>query len=269
MMAAGPEFPPHLRDDEPVLFLCDVHLGAFPEAVNCSLEEDLLGLIDYAEKHHIRLVILGDLFDYWMEYPGFVPGLGRRLRERFRRYHHKMGAGLFVTGNHDYWTRHHFRDLGFDVEPEFRELKLGDKTGLLLHGDGLSDGKMDFPRPLLHRILRNDRFLTIYQRLLSPETGILCMHYFSKITRLRERYSNNGTAKLDHWVQQTLENTRFDFVICGHHHHERFVQSDSGMYINPGAWFRNHTLVLHSRQKFTLVNWHGSRNELLPHTSYN
>ncbi|HBQ60690.1 MAG TPA: UDP-2,3-diacylglucosamine diphosphatase, partial [Balneolaceae bacterium] len=57
------------------IFLSDVHLGAFSAKTNKQIEEDLLALIEYCKQRHIELHILGDLFDYWMEFPekGFVP----------------------------------------------------------------------------------------------------------------------------------------------------------------------------------------------------
>jgi len=265
-MQTKPEFPDHIQD-QPVLFLSDVHLGAFTVSVDQALEDEIIKLIDHAEKHQIRIVILGDLFDYWMEYPSYIPKLGERLRTRFREYHSAVGPSLYVTGNHDCWTLSHFHELGFDVEPEYRVLKLGDKTGLLLHGDGLSDAGMNYPHPLLHRFLRNERFISIYQKILPPSAGISLMRLFSRISKFREGFTDN-TEKLDNWAQQTLNSSRFDIIICGHHHHQRFVQTNTGLYINLGAYFNDHTLALYSDHKLTMVNWPGSQYELLPVTSH-
>ena len=265
MMAISTEFPEHIAD-QPVLFLSDVHLGAFSDSINQALEDEIIRLIDYAEEHQIRLVVLGDLFDYWMEYPDYTPKLGERLRKRFREYHKKNGPSLFITGNHDCWTQGHFQELGFDVEPEYRILKLGGKRGLLLHGDGLKDHQFNFPRPRLHRFLRNAKFISIYQKLFSPAIGIRIMRLFSQVSKLREGYTD-GTGELDRWAQQTLDTSRFDFIICGHHHHRRFVQTSAGLYINLGAYYRDHTLAFFSNQKLTLVTWPGSRYELLPDTT--
>ncbi len=265
-MQRTPEFPDHIQD-QPVLFLSDVHLGAFSDSVNQKLEDEIIRLIEYAEKHRIRIVVLGDLFDYWMEYPSFTPNLGERLRARFDKYHKTVGTSLFVTGNHDCWTRSHFLNLGFDIEPEYRILKLGDKTGLLLHGDGLLDSSLNLPRPLLHRLLRNEKFISIYQKLLPPAAGIQFMRLFSRVSKRRDGYTQN-TEKLDNWAQQTLNASRFDFVICGHHHHQRFVQTNAGLYINLGAYFKDHALAFFSDNKLTMVNWPGSHYELLPVTSH-
>lgn len=265
-MQVGHEFPEYI-DDQPVLFLSDVHLGAFSHSHNQSLEDEIIRLVDYAEDNRIRIAILGDLFDYWMEYPGFVPHIGVRLRKRFGEYHANVGTGLYITGNHDCWTRSHFPELGFDVEPEYRVLNLGGKRGLLLHGDGLLDKNFGLPRPWLHRFLRNETFISAYQKLLPPKIGIQVMRQFSLVSKLRENYADN-TRKLDHWAQQTLESSRFDFVICGHHHQHRFVQTNTGLYINTGAYFRDHTLAFFSDHKLTLVNWPGSHYELLPVTSH-
>ncbi len=265
MMPVNPNFPAHI-EDQSVLFLSDVHLGAFPDSVNHSLEDEIIHLLDYAEKRQIRMIILGDLFDYWMEYPGYIPRLDERLRDRFWEYHTNVGPTLFITGNHDCWTRDHFQNLGFDVESEYRVLELDGKKGLLMHGDGLKDDQLHFPRPRLHRFLRNENFISVYQKIFPPVLGIRLMRLFSQIGKLREGYTD-GTQKLDEWAQQTLDTSRFDFIICGHHHHRRFVQTSAGLYINLGAYFRDHTLAFFSERKLTLVNWPGSHYELLPDTT--
>ena len=264
-MPTNTKFPAHITEQQ-VLFLSDVHLGAFDESVNHTLEDEILHLLDYIEERKIRLVILGDLFDYWMEYPGYTPPLDERLRDRFKEYHTAIGPSLFITGNHDCWTMDHFTELGFDIESEYRVLELGGKKGLLLHGDGLKDGQFNFPRPGLHRFLRNENFISIYQRIFPPALGIQLMRLFSRAGKLREGYTDE-TGKLDQWAQQTLQTTRFEFIICGHHHHRRFVQTSAGLYINLGAYFRDHTLAFFSDRKLTMVTWPGSCFELLPDTT--
>lgn len=59
------------------LFLSDAHLGGFSKEKNRKIEEDLIELVDYCLEQQIQIAVLGDLFDYWMEYPGSIPALGK------------------------------------------------------------------------------------------------------------------------------------------------------------------------------------------------
>lgn len=51
------------------LFISDVHLGAFDKATEKEIEDELIALINHCCEQKIKIYILGDLFDYWMEYP--------------------------------------------------------------------------------------------------------------------------------------------------------------------------------------------------------
>src|SRR5699024_2062791 len=117
-----------------MLFLSDVHLGAFSKRKNKQLIDEIIQLIAFARQNDYHIAILGDLFDYWIEYPSYVPALGKRMLEHFQSFNQKTPA-LYITGNHDNWTLGHFSDLGFDVEPNYRILTIQDKKVALLHGD--------------------------------------------------------------------------------------------------------------------------------------
>ncbi|HBX66872.1 MAG TPA: hypothetical protein DEG32_12245, partial [Balneolaceae bacterium] len=134
------------------LFLSDVHLGAFSSETNRQIEEDLIALIQHCIDEEIKIHVLGDLFDYWMEYPekGFVPDLGKRVLDAFERYNEAIEPALYITGNHDNWTFGHFKERGFEMEPNFRLLEIEDKRLLLMHGDGVAANKIDFPRAAFH-----------------------------------------------------------------------------------------------------------------------
>lgn len=127
------------------IFLSDVHLGANNPEETEQLEHELIRLVDYCESQKIQIHILGDFFDYWMEFPDYVPELGQDILKRFESYNRTVNsATTYITGNHDYWTVSHFEKLGFKVEHEFMNLDLGDRNLFLCHGDGLSDENFSF-----------------------------------------------------------------------------------------------------------------------------
>src|SRR5699024_10075148 len=116
------------------------------EKENKRIESELIQLIDYCEQEGIHIAILGDLFDYWMEYPDKIPTIGKDLLARFYDFNQKMGPSLYITGNHDNWTHRHFQNSGFYVEHEHYFCSLNDSKVMLLHGDGLSDRNQQLPR---------------------------------------------------------------------------------------------------------------------------
>ena len=59
------------------LFISDIHIGAFNNSVEEQIENDLIDLVNYAIDRNAQIYILGDLFDYWMEFTNskYIPPL--------------------------------------------------------------------------------------------------------------------------------------------------------------------------------------------------
>jgi len=249
-----------------LLFLADVHLGAGTDSQTRDLEQMVIDLIRYCEDHKIVPVILGDLFDYWMEYPSGPPPLGEKLLRHFRDYHKRTGNHtLFVTGNHDNWTFGYLEQLGFDVEPEYRVLLCDDENILVLHGDGLQDRNMKIPRPFMHRLLRNSYFITIYQKLLSPQSGWKLMRWFSNTSRKHPDHPKCRHKRnlLDNWAEQKVTNDPdITAVVYGHHHQPRLWQQDGKACLNCGSLSTHKTVGLYTNKTYQLVTWVADRRIL-------
>ena len=246
------------------LFLSDVHLGAFSKKKESEILRRLFSLIDYAAEHRARLYILGDLFDYWMEYPkqDFVPGLGKEILDRFERYNKEVGPALYITGNHDNWTFGHFVERGFDVEPDYRTLQLGNQKVLMMHGDGFPVSESEMIRPAFHRVLRNETFVRTYQKLLPPKAGLNLMKKFSSLTRRRNR---SDPEPLNNFARQHLSTGKYNAILAGHDHLPRTETFERGKYINLGAFYKHQTLVRYINHAFTLVTWHEDTKEFVPY----
>ncbi|MBO6792335.1 MAG: metallophosphoesterase [Balneolaceae bacterium] len=236
------------------LFISDVHLGAHPPKKEAEIEHSLICLIKYAIRNKAKLYVLGDLFDYWMEFPNsdFIPQVGKPVLEAFKNYNTEVGQCLFVTGNHDNWTRGYFKSLGFDVEPNFRSLQIFDRNVLVMHGDGHWQNHPSLSRPLLHRILRSKLFLMVYQGILPKSVAINLMRLFSNTTR---KIDDKDPNPLNNNAKFILEQSEVNVVLSGHDHIPRVETFNSGLYINLGTFFHHGTLVRGFENSFDLVHW--------------
>lgn len=235
-----------------LLFISDVHLGALSESETADLEEEIIQIINFCESHDYTIHILGDLFDYWMEFPNYTPPIGQNVLNRFTEYHKSNTSGLFITGNHDYWTKEHFRNCGFEVEHEFRILQQENISFFLTHGDGLSDSQYDLERPTLHKILRNRKFIKLFQSIFKGDTGNHVMKSFSELTRDNR---NLNTERLSKWAKNTLDNHTFNYIITGHDHVPRKETFSTGSYINTGAYYLHKTAAVYNNGEVNLVTW--------------
>lgn len=247
------------------IFISDVHLGAFPKVKNDEIEQDLIKLIEYCQNLEIKINILGDLFDYWMEFPekNFVPALGSKVLEAFERYNTKITPALYITGNHDNWTFGHFEERGFDVEENFRLLNLDSARLLLMHGDGISSNEIDFPRATFHRLLRNSTFVDVYQKVFTPKSGLAAMKTFSNLTRMRD---HQDPEPLNEQAKKIFNKHNLDYIISGHDHIPRVETFSRGSYINLGAFFSTRTMAIYNNSELELVKWEAKSNSIIPFT---
>ncbi|HKJ33905.1 MAG TPA: UDP-2,3-diacylglucosamine diphosphatase [Balneolales bacterium] len=248
---------------KPILFISDVHIGGFSKSKEQYIEQDLLSLIDYADNNGYAICVLGDLFDFWMEYPNKRPSIGKKVLDRFARFNKKNTSSLYITGNHDNWVYNYFEKCGFDVDGEYRILKIENKSVLLMHGDGVEDEFLELPRPYFHRILRNPKFVFIFRHLLPPSLGIATTKWFSRFNRtFNEKSEKECTPFIDDWAKRMLAEQKFDVIICGHHHYPRFINVNNGLYINLGNFFNDRTLAIYNNEGFQLVKWHGLNQKI-------
>lgn len=238
----------------PLLFISDIHLGGFTDTQNTRIESELIQLINYCQRNNIRLAVLGDLFDYWMEYPGFVPKIGKKLLTRFEDFNNQLGPTLYITGNHDNWTRNHLIDRGFYLIHEQYQFNTNDKEILALHGDGLNDPKYELKRPLMHRVLRSRAFVKLFQTLFPPQTGNFIMKYFSRMTRKME-YNTRKEDQLNNWAKHQLKDSDVDIILSGHDHIPRQKQFPFGTYINLGTFYNHQTMAYYNNEGISLVCW--------------
>lgn len=236
--------------DSTQVFISDVHLGAFDDQTNQKIEDDLLALIRHCRSLRASIFILGDLFDYWMEYPNQIQPLGAAILYDLSDYSKNIAPVTYITGNHDNWTLGHFEQLGLTVESEF--IEINDNSVLLLHGDGISDPNFNLPRPLMHRILRNRNFISLYRKIFPAPTGVWLMKKFSSINRY---FGKENTMKLDKWAKEMLKNSSYDKIVCGHDHIPRKETFPFGTYINLGTFFDHRIVLVNTNGQFNLVRW--------------
>jgi len=254
-----------------LLFLSDVHLGAWSAEKNRALENDLIRLIDYCEEYQLEIVILGDFFDFWMEYPGYrVPPLGQNVLQRFHDFHKQTDSHtLFVTGNHDNWTNGYLRSIGFDLEHEYRIIEESTVSIMVLHGDGLKDPEMELPRPAMHRFLRNSYFTTLYRKILPPRFGWMGMQLYSGFSRKSGNREKNpdGHVILDAWARnRVLTDDRIQAIVYGHHHQPLLWKQNGLTCLNCGCFGADYTLGLYANKAFELVTWDVDSKTLATHS---
>lgn len=134
-------------------FVADLHLGpdsdpggvreqAFVQYLK-SLPSDLKGLF-----------LLGDIFDFWVDYHDVVPRGGVRVLAALADVAARTDVWFF-RGNHDWWVTDYFeKELGVRIVREpYRVFDLDGKKVLMGHGDTL--GAHDAKSKMIFHVFRN------------------------------------------------------------------------------------------------------------------
>jgi UDP-2,3-diacylglucosamine pyrophosphatase LpxH len=174
-----------------------------------------------------------------------------------------LGPTLYITGNHDNWTRNHLEERGFYLIHEQYQFNTDDKEILTLHGDGLNDPRYNLKRPLMHRILRSQLFVSLFQTIFPPRTGNTIMKYFSRITRKMD-WETRKEEQLNDWAKYQLKNSDVDLILSGHDHIPRRKQFPFGTYINLGTFYNHRTMVFYNNDGISLVYWKPELQTLQP-----
>jgi len=232
-------------------FLSDFHLGAGDEKNEARKYRLFLKFLEKEREEIEQLVILGDLFDFWLEYRHLIPK--RHLHILFK-LHDLVRSGIkvqYIAGNHDYWMGDFLhKELGIEHVPDKIEINTPQGTILAMHGDGLfqSDRTYRFFRGMLH-----NRFNVALYRLLPPTLAYFLAHRISGTSRKHSsQYPAEGfLERYYQFAQSKFEEGYFAFI-CGHTHYPEIRQFGGNYYVNSGDWITNFCYVRYSEGRFEL-----------------
>ncbi len=213
----------------------DIHLGAIPE----EREADFLIWLEEAASVSSRIVLNGDLFDFWFEYRYAIPRGYTRVLGLLAEI---VDGGVRVDltgGNHDWWGGSYLRDeIGLHFHQQPIRAELAGHRAMIAHGDGLGPGDLGYK--LLKAVIRNPLFLFSF-RWLHPDVGAWIA---GRASATRHRASppseldRSRSEVLREWALKQLTGDRsLDLLLLGHTHVPVLQQVESGgWYLNTGDW---------------------------------
>ncbi|MBD3418727.1 MAG: hypothetical protein GF398_01290 [Chitinivibrionales bacterium] len=221
-----------------IYFVSDAHLGIDLPGYN-QREKHLLSFLRSLRDKAQQLFIVGDLFDFWIEYryairPDYFHALHelQLLREGGVEIH-------YMAGNHDFAIGSFLHSaLGIHLHHDHLDTTLHGKRVHIYHGDGLL--RDDVAYRVLRTVLRIPGFQRIY-KWLHPNIGIPFASVFSGSSRrfLSHRMKAQRLAEYREHAKAFIDKGA-DIVIFGHTHHAEIVKWDDKIYLNTGEWLRRY-----------------------------
>ena len=259
-----------------IYFLSDAHLGSLAIEKGWAHQKKLIDMLEEMSKDAASIYMLGDMFDFWMEY--FIHDKRKHQYAPFFKELRKLSKqGIHVhifTGNHDLWTFGGMAQLSYaEIHYEPCTILRYGKAIYLAHGDRLlpSNWESLYPKDVKKKIKRFMRLKDIFRspflqfcfRCLPPSWGNKFGYEWAKRSRLKEiakpcPYKGEDKEELVLFAkEQEKQHNHRDYYIFGHRHIELDLQiSKDSRVVILGDCFKEFTYAkLDHKGNLTLHNY--------------
>ncbi len=215
-------------------FISDLHLGALYSDLNPEREKILVRFLEEKAALGQQLFILGDLFEFWMEYRFYIQkdhfrtlaALGELVKKGVKVY--------YLSGNHDFNLGEFFqKTLGIEVHTKPLSISLQGKKMLLLHGDG--EAKSDWKYRILNKIMVHPLANTCF-KWVHPDLGMALARSLSKLSRDQHHNKPRFMEEYEAASLNHLRKSGADILMHGHTHAAFVKTFPEGIYVNCGEW---------------------------------
>lgn len=242
-----------------VYFSSDNHLGAPTMEHSYPREKKFVAWLDEIKTDASAIFLLGDMFDFWMEYKTVIPkGFTRTLGKLAEIADSGIPIYYFV-GNHDLWMNGYFEEeLGIPVFHEPQQFLINNTSFFIGHGDGLGPGDKGYKR--MKKVFTNPLSKWLF-RWLHPDLGVRLAQHLSVKNKL---ISGDDDAKFlgeeNEWLVQyckrKLEKNHYDYFVFGHRHLPLDIKlNEKSSYINLGDWINYYTYGDFNGKKLSLKEY--------------
>tara|TARA_Y100001968_G_scaffold331035_1_gene384520 strand:- start:813 stop:1553 length:741 start_codon:yes stop_codon:yes gene_type:complete len=221
----------------PVYFISDIHLKLSLDKNEIKRREQFYSLLDKIKQTGGTCFFVGDLFDFYFEYPNMIPKAFHDFYSKasiLKRHGIKL---YFLTGNHDYWVGDYIKDVVMTkVYLDDHKIKINGKKFYITHGDGLLS--WDHGYRLLKKITRSKIFIWLFY-WIHPTIAYKIASYISRsgdYSAHRSDLDENVRIELQKVAKSHFDNG-FDYMISGHYHLGEIFTLNKGKLAVLGDWF--------------------------------
>jgi len=238
------------------LFISDIHFGRSDPETERLVEGDLISLLRSERPEVKALFLVGDIFEYFIEYRHSIPKGFTRFMGLLAEW---TDAGIpvhYFVGNHDPWHRDYFEtELGVRVIAHDSIERLDDLRVYITHGDGI--GVPETPYARLKPILRHPLPVAIYTGLLPSDWGLGIARWYSRRFG-KATVNQQRVGALREAARRVLAEKNTNVVVMGHSHHPEVTHWEKGTYVNPGSWYLHKTVAIIKDGETSIMKWNGT-----------
>lgn len=250
VMAPSCLLPSFAMQGPPIYLASDVHLGAAPP----ETEEAFLAWLEAAGSEASKVVINGDLFDFWFEYPWVEPTEHLDVMSAIARLADSGTDVVFLGGNHDYWAGPKLARLSHaSVHRTPVTTSHFDRRLFIAHGDGLPEGDRKYK--VLRAVLRS-RVAIAGFTLIPPRIGAAIARWASNLSEITDERIERAIPAMRRFLELKLAQG-YDVVVVGHIHRQMVWESDGGTAVVVGDWMEHRSVIEMTADGLRPLRWTG------------
>ncbi len=248
-----------IPEGKKVYFSSDNHLGAPTAEQSYPREKKFVAWLDEVKKDAAAIFLLGDLFDFWIDYKTVVPkGFTRTLGKLAEISDSGIPIYYFV-GNHDLWMNGYFEEeLNIPVFHKPEIFQLNNTSFFIGHGDGLGPGDKGYKR--MKKVFTNGVAQWFF-RWLHPDLGVKLGQYLSVKNKMISgdddvKFLGEENEWLVQYAKRKLETQHYDYFVFGHRHLPLEIDlNKKSRYTNLGDWITYFTYGVFDGEKLELKKY--------------
>ena len=239
----------------PVYFISDIHLKLSLDNNEKKRRNKLYRLFDQIMETGGSCFFMGDLFDFYFEYPDLIPKSYFDFFEKTKVLKESGITLYFLAGNHDYWVGDHItNDIMDEVYLDDKQIEINGKKFFLTHGDGLLS--WDHGYRLLKKVIRSKAFIWLFH-WLHPTIGYRIAGMISRSGKKDthgEDFNEDVRVELQKVAKEHFDNG-YDFMISGHYHLGEMFLIEKGKLVVLGDWFHRPSYAVFNGEDLELRHW--------------
>lgn len=217
-------------------FVCDLHLGE-PDK-DGKKERLFVDFLKHLPADAKGLFLLGDIFDFWVDYKYVVPRGNVRTLAAIAEVAERMDVWFF-RGNHDWWVTDYFeKELGVKmIMDPYVVMELKGQQVCIGHGDTL--GCRDAKSWMVFHLFRSPVLIALL-RALPPRWVFALAHAWS--AKSKKKHPDRGIqvdrdSGIYRFANEFGKHRHIDRYIFGHWHAPAHMEVESGGVLDViGDW---------------------------------
>lgn len=237
-------------------FISDLHLGAqYLDTRQC--EQRVIRWLDTIKHDAARLILVGDILDYWFEYRHVVPRGYVRFLGKLAELSDSGVEIHWFTGNHDIWIFDYLpTEIGVIVHRTHTTMDIDGHTFFIAHGDDVGERKRSFR--FIQWLFRNKVAQWCYS-WVHPDLTMKLAHSWSSSSRKKnekekyERFRGEEKEPLVKFAKEYVKEHDVEYLIFGHRHILLDLMiSRQNRVIILGDWIKNFSYAVFDGERLTV-----------------